>query len=294
MSLEENKTQEGQTPEQIEEQQQLEQNEAAAAFDAGFSEGRGETPAAEPAKVEAQTPADTPKNEQKQAEPAAVAVDPIDAKFAALEEKMSGRLRNIEGHIGGLKSALLTAKAVDKAGGEAPSQTQIEKAAEAPEKWKRLKADFPDWGEAVEEFMAAQIGAAKKQQQPAFDATAFRSELVKDIAPLLEEAKEAAKIEVRHTDWEDTVKTDEFKSWFKTQPEQLRQLAGSSKAKDAIQLLDAFVAHRKGQSAAPARRADQNKRLEAAIPVRGSGANSGPVIDEGDAFESGFKAVRTR
>src|SRR3990167_1216509 len=93
--------------------------------------------------------------------------DPLTDLEKRLDQKWNDRLRNMEGHIGGIKSSLqkLSAsqkqqaandadKAAAEAGADAPTKAQVSEALANGEKFKALKADFPEWGDAMEESMA--------------------------------------------------------------------------------------------------------------------------------------------
>ena len=290
--------------------EQVVQQESNDAFEAGFSEARGvQTP--EPQKTEPApaAPAEEPKadpppktEEPKAAEPPApdpwegvpsvvkATLDSVNNRLADVD-KVSGRLRNVEGHLGGiaqqLKTALATAKTVEKA----PTQEQIQKAAASSDRWNRIKEDFPEWAEAMDERLAEM--RADKATPP--DMEGLRKELGEKLTAEAEarfrqelRKRDETLVEFRHPGWKESVKSKEFESWFKTQPVDVQTLAKSEDAMDAIVLLDKF-------KAAPTKAAvkqNQTERLRNAVTPQGTHVAPTPKSED-DAFERGFDSVRS-
>lgn len=261
--------------------------EAEHEFESAFAEERGTKP---PPKPEAKTAdnKEKPKEEPKEVKEAPKAqADPWKDGF----EK---RMRNIEGHIGGLKSMMekgfAAAKATAAAGADAPTDKQITQA-HTPEKWKQLKEDFPQWAEAVEEFVASR--PAPKVDAPKFDADSFRKQMFEELVqPALRvtalEARESAKLDLKHEGWEERVGSAEFSGWLETQPEDVKKLIESPYFKDADRVLVAFGEFQKAQ----AEKQRKRDRLETAAPVQGSGQGGPPTLDDDAAFVGGFNGVR--
>lgn len=177
---------------------------------------------------------------EKEPEPTPDPLDEIRAKLGVLD-RLEQRIRNTEGHIGGLTSELRTfqkelktaAVAAVDTQGAAPSQQQIAAAAKSLEKWNSLKGDFPEWADAIEE----RIGAlpTPQAQQP-IDVDALRKTIVAEVAA----SYEPRLVDVAHRGWRQLVRTEGFKDWLNAQPDEVRSLAGSPKADDAIELLDRY------------------------------------------------------
>lgn len=276
-------------PQQTEQQVAAESN---AAFEGGFNKQRGvETPKTE-AKVD--TPAkEEPKVEVKVAPDKWAGVpETVKAEFDSITKKLetvdkqSDRLRNIEGQIGGislqLKTALATAKTVETKGGDAPTQAQVQDAAKSGERWKRLKEDFPDWADAVDERLAA-------LPKSEVDVTSLKKDVTTDINKAVADAKaewQRELIEDKHEGWVATVNTDEFKAWLPKQTPEIQALAKSDKTKDAVRLLDSYAESRKKD------KANKDQRLKSAMPAKGVAAAAQPTINDDEAFERGFKTGR--
>lgn len=268
-----------------------------AAAEAAFGSTRGVEP--QPvAKQEPETPpeksADEIAAEQQSAEDAEQAqfeewqkTLPKQARemFTAVTG-VTGRLRNIEGHIGGLTSqqkeiraALTASRDAEKSGDEAPTGSQIAAASGSSEKWNQMKEDFPEWAEAMEERLANVKGTS----QPPVDRDAIKAELKAELA--LEAVEDA------HEGWQETVKKPEFSTWLQSQPEEMQALAASTKPRDAIRLLNKYTG--KAPAAETPPRQDPKTRLEASVaPTRGTTVARRETQTEQEAAEAAWKKTR--
>jgi len=255
------------------------QDEALKIWQQLDAEDAGTAPALEQAEAPATT-ADAPVEHHnadatdapKAGEEAAPAGEQILLdRIAGLESmlnQVTQRLRNAEGHIGGLgsqlKQQLQTAQQVTAKGGDAPSATEIREAHKSPEAMARLKADYPEFAEAMESALNERLGALeqKLQQQPAQQTEAVSPQ---EIARLRSEFA----VEVRHPGWQDLVRTTEFVGWLQRQPREVQMLAASESPQDAIRLLDLHTDASKSAST------QRTQRLSsaAAIPSGRSGSN---------------------
>ena len=226
---------------------------------------------AEPADLApADPPADAPKGSE---EPAQTGEQLLLDKIAGLEAmlgQVTQRLRNAEGHIGGLgsqlKQQLQAAQQVTSKGGDAPSAGEIRAAQSNPEAMARLKADYPEFADAMESALNERLGAIEQQlkqqsQQPAQQTGASQDE----IARLRSEMA----VEIRHPGWQDRVRTTEFVGWLQRQPREVQMLAASDSPQDAVRLLDL---HTEATKAAASTRT-QRLTSAAAIPSGRSGGN---------------------
>lgn len=285
-----------------------------AAFESGFHEARHEPaptkPEAPAPKVEPEAKVEPPKKEEK-IEPQ-TPPDPIAQLRADLDkrlgfiDKLPDRLRNIEGHIGGitstLKAAATAAKEVKSEGGEAPTKTEITLAAASSAKWKQLKEDFPDWAEAMDERFA-EIAKVIPKPAPPVDVAALQTQIGGALTQTFEQrvsaaearadaARELARVDLKHDGWEETVNTPEFKTWFETQAPDVKALADSPKAKDAIRMLDLYQGARAAALKAQQKKQQNEERLRNAVTPQGAPAAQTAAIDDNDAFEMGFKGAR--
>jgi hypothetical protein len=192
-----------------------------------------ETPTSDsPAEASAEPSADTAGDE---ASPERVLMDKISGLESMLTQ-VTQRLRNAEGHIGGLgsqiKQQVSAAQSVASKGGEAPSVTQIRAANADPEAMRSLKNDYPEFAAAMESALNERLQQIERrlEGQP----SVMPSVSPQDIQRLRAEFA----VEVRHPGWQDRVQTPEFVGWLQRQPRELQMLAASESPQDAIRLLD--------------------------------------------------------
>lgn len=263
---------------------------AASAETDAASTAKPADAAATPVAAPAPTPAPTPAP--------STAADPYEGLHPAIRKQlddqaaMMDRLRKTEGHIGGLtselkrtKDELAAAKAAALQVREAPTAAAVAAAQKSTEKWDALKTDFPEWAEALEERLGGNA-------QPDLDGlrSQIQDELTANLAPKIRnelKAELAAETEGRlvgiaHRGWRSTVNTPEFAAWLNVASPEVKALADSSVAEDAIDLLDRFKAQ-VAQQPDPRKIAESRKaRLaEAATVARGASATN-PVKSTAD------------
>ncbi|NIB43810.1 hypothetical protein HBA55_29680 [Pseudomaricurvus alkylphenolicus] len=204
--------------------------------------------------------------------PEAVAM--LESRFVnTVEEKFSGRLRNLEGNLGGIKQKLdsmATAKAAaDETGVAAPNSQQMSEAAKSGPAMARLKEDFPEWAEALEEVQSMakpniNMDELNGKLQAAEDRASSTAEELTTI-------KEMRKLDKKHPDWEDIVESDAFSNWLATQPTETQHKAQSSNsAADAIAILNDFKATTSAPDLAP-NSGKSTKRLDDAVAPTSGG-----------------------
>jgi len=244
----------------------------------------GATPAADaqddpqdgtPSPAESTDPAPAEKADAPGAseEAAPTAEQALLDKIAGLESmlgQVTSRLRNAEGHIGGLnsqiKQQLQAAQQVTAKGGDAPTAGEIRAAQQDPEAMSNLKRDYPEFASAMESALNERLGALEQRlaaqpqniQQPAVSHD--------EIARLRNEMA----VEIRHPGWQDRVQTPEFTGWLQRQPREVQMLAASESPQDAVRLLDL---HTQAASSATSQRT-QRLSAAAAIPSGRSGSNA--------------------
>lgn len=189
-------------------------------------------------------------------------------KIAGLEAmlgQVTNRLRNAEGHIGGLGSQLKQqqqlAAQVTARGGDAPSAGEIRAAQSSAKAMESLKRDYPEFAEAME--------AALNEQLQALKATMPQMPQQVGVSPeeIVRLRSEMA-VEVRHPGWQDRVQTPEFVGWLQRQPPEVQMLAASESPRDAVRLLDL---HEEAVKSATSQRT-QRLSAAAAIPTGRSGS----------------------
>jgi hypothetical protein len=261
------------------------QNEAQKIWDQLEAEDSGR---AQPETVSNEDPPEPQPAQANPADPAPAATadapqaseEEAPSSEQALMDKISGlesmlgqvtqRLRNAEGHIGGLGSQLKqqvqAAQQVTAKGGEAPTAGEIRAAQANPEKMDALKRDYPEFADAMESALNERLSALEQRlaaqpqqvQQPGVS--------VDEIARLRSEMA----VEIRHPGWQDRVQTPEFVGWLQRQPREVQMLAASDSPQDAVRLLDL---HGEASTSVTSQRT-QRLASAAAIPSGRSGSNT--------------------
>lgn len=173
----------------------------------------------------------------------------------SIVQQQAQRLRNAEGHIGGLKNSLAAAAArTEIAGGSAPSGAQITEAAKSQTAMKRLMEDYPEFGAAMKEALEESLASMPKPEQQS---------LPKDVITQqqLEQRFELMKIEQKHPGWQEKVTQPAFKGWLEGQPYEVQMLASSERAEHAIRLLDLHA------ESTGSKQMERNKRQSAAAAI---------------------------
>jgi hypothetical protein len=229
-----------------------------------------------------QAAAETASVEDSKQEPAPAPDEPVlmREKIAGLEAQLQqalGRLRNAEGHIGGLSSQLKqqleAAKQVQASGNDAPTAKEIRDAQGSPESMRKLAEDYPEFAAAltpaIEAAVQQKLAAFEQRfQQPSDQMPQFAAELNKTRAELT--------VEVRHPGWKEEVKRPEFIGWLQGANREVQMLAASDEPADAVRLLDLYKTARSTQTQT------RNQRLNtaAALPTgRTSGVRQKSIED---------------
>jgi hypothetical protein len=228
-----------------------------------------------PAEATAPAPADKADATGRGEEAAPTAEQALLDKINGLESmlgQVTSRLRNAEGHIGGLgsqmKQQLQTAQQVAAKGGDAPTAGEIRSAQQTPEAMKNLKRDYPEFADAMESALNERLSALEMHQRQAAQPQPAQQPGIgrEDIARLRSEVS----VEIRHPGWQERVQTPEFSGWLQRQPREVQMLAASESPQDAVRLLDL---HTGAASAATSQRT-QRLSAAAAIPAGRSGSSA--------------------
>ena len=262
-------------------------NEEAARLDAGDTSPAEELKAAAPeqppqddAQLDAQANeaqlAEEPQQPEQPEDPLAGLPEAVKAKLAQIDQlaqanaQLLHHVKTAEGRVAAMQREFQQARTAQQsvAPNQAPSQGQMSAAVKNPEKWEQLKQDFPEWAGAMEEYVAAKLGGVQPQQ-PGLDPRAvamFVQQQVSQTKAEMTRALEEARIEGKYEDWRDTVNTTEFAQWFTVQPPEVRALADSAAARDAIRMLDMF--HQAKSRSASGIKQERGARLAAAATTR--------------------------
>ena len=212
----------------------------------------------------------------QQDDPLAGVPDIVRAKLAEIDElkhanaQLLHHVKTAEGRVAAMQREFQQARVAQQAVApqEAPSQGQIVNAAKNPEKWEQLKEDFPEWAGAMEEYVASQLGSVQPNANMLTpDQVAnYVQQQVEQTKAEMKQALEEARVEGKYENWRDLVNTLEFTQWFTAQSPEIRALADSPLAKDAISMLDLF--HETKKRSASDIRQERNQRLSAAASTR--------------------------
>jgi hypothetical protein len=200
-------------------------------------------------------------------------------KISGLENmlgQVTQRLRNAEGHIGGLGSQLKqqvqAAQQIAAKGGEAPTAKELRQAQADPEAMSSLKRDYPEFASAMESALNERLQALEQRvttPQPAQQQGVSPEEFRRMRSEL--------QVEVRHPGWQERVQAPEFVGWLQRQPREVQMLAASESPQDAVRLLDL---HSDASNSVTSQRT-QRLSAAAAIPSGRSGSQArGKSVDD--------------
>lgn len=243
----------------------------------------------EPTDVTAE-PAATEVSDTEPAEPIIELVEePTPDPVLAALEKLSNRMRNVEGHIGGLTSqqqairdSLTVSKEAATQVSAAPSQAAVQEALKNPELWDALKDDYPEWAAATEALLDAReqrlLASLPKHEQTAESLQALIDERVKGETGAIRQEIITTSLEAIYPGWQDDVNTDAFGHWLTAQPQDIQALAQSAKVGDAAKMLSLWT-QRNTRSPIQDKRT-QTLEAAAAAPGKGSGKAPQPKSPE--------------
>lgn len=267
-----------------------EQDEFEAAF-AEFSGERDELSNEQEAVVD-ETPAEPeqPEVESQTEEPLVQGANESDADFEtrlkAAESAAQEWEHKFKSEVG--RQTALQRK-VQELEAQLKAQPQSQQAQrQYSKRMESLMGDFPEIAEALQAELEEQLSLV-------------RNELQQTLAPVrqLEEQRrfeaEEQQVKAKYPDYAQLVNSQEFMSWFQSQPDPVKSLAASPYAKDAIAVMDYFSATRRQVAANPEVQNIQAKRqqaLEKHVSIKNSAP--APVNDGPDDFEAAFNHFASR
>jgi hypothetical protein len=253
---------------------QLEADEAGGAQPAADATDFPQESTPSPAESTATAPAEKADATGGGDEAAPTAEQALLDKISGLEAmlgQVTSRLRNAEGHIGGLNSQLKqqvqAAQQITSKGGDAPTAGEIRAAQQNPEAMSNLKRDYPEFADAMESALNERLSVMEQRIAAQAQPTQQQPTVSHDeIARLRNEVA----VEIRHPGWQDRVQTPEFVGWLQRQPREVQMLAASESPQDAVRLLDLH------SEAATSTTSQRTQRLSAAaaIPTGRSGSTA--------------------
>jgi chromosome segregation ATPase len=216
--------------------------------------------------------------------------------LAKLEEldKISSRIRNVEGRYGSLNRDFSQLMELQKAREEKPEEAPAsisdvvksgEKVAALQEDWPELQEAIAEAAEAIERRNAVTPDVIEKLQHSSLSA--------EEVDRKINEARNKARLDAAFPDWEKDINTNEFKSWFVLQSDEMKAKFNSPHVQDAAEVLSGWVesqAPQQQDTAAPSR---QRNRLDRALdPTDGkTPAPRAPRLTEQQEFEQGYNSA---
>lgn len=217
---------------------------------------------------------------------------------ASVEEKMSGRLRNLEGNLGGIKQkldAMATAKAAaEDTGADAPTAKQIREASADGEKMRTLREDFPEFAEAMDERLQSMQGPDLEEYKQKVSSAEQRAATTEQELVNLKREFIGMNISQVHPDWQEVASQPDFHSWVNQQDDSVKRVFNdpAPKPADAIKVLSDFKAAYQSSTAGKSAGRRTTRRLEDAVsPTQGQSSGRGRKTEE-EEFNAAFKSVR--
>lgn len=250
-------------------------DEEAAKLEAD-DQSADQTIAAAPEEPLQEEPQQAEAEPEQPEDPLAGLPDVVRAKLAQIDQlaeanaQLLHHVKTAEGRVAAMQREFQQARMAQQnvAPQDAPSQGQIANAAKNPEKWEQLKQDFPEWAGAMEEYVASQLGSVQPNANMLSpeQVAGYVQQQVEQTKAEMKQALEEARVEGKYDNWKELVNTTDFVQWFTAQPAEVRALADSSSARDAILMLDMF--HDTKRRSASDIRQERNQRLSAAATTR--------------------------
>lgn len=254
---------------------QLTAEEAQKVWDEESKVMDPESPAPEPEPA----PQSEPEPEPVPEDPFAGLPEAVKAKLAEIDElkkaneDLRHHVKTTEGRVAAWQREREQQK--QQPAVATPTPVELSKAAADSEKWTQLKQDFPEWAEAMEEYVSTRVGAGQSgvsQDQ----INQLIEERTAQIRAETQDALEYAKLETKYENWRETVNDQGFLEWAKKQPVDVYNLIYSPKASDAVKMLDMFEASK----TAPSRIQDQRKAtLDNAVTTKPGASRPSKTLD---------------
>lgn len=223
---------------------------------------------------------------------------------AALQAELRQTVDSTNGRLGSIQQTLKEVRA-RASKGIRPSFAQMDAMEEAfPELAAVMKRDLE---KAFGEGNATQPGAGDEDDDRQDDGSNASGAQAPGAAPAINpldapEVKEALRVaqlsivDARHAGWRDLPKTPEWTTWQAQLPPAARELLLTTRdAETLTEALDDFKGWRDKQAKVVSASNQRGKRLEHAVPAtNGSSGAVRTTMTDDDAFEAGFKEVRSR
>ena len=242
---------------------------------AGREDGQ---PAERPTVINPPAATEQAVGETKPDAPAKPTTEELLTQALARVEKLEGRTRNVEGHIGGLTSqqkalhdTFAAARSAAAEVKDAPTQAQIKQAIANPEQWDRLKDDFPEWSAATETFIdhklkgitpGADVDTVNRLVANAVNSASVR--ITQEVeAKIIDKSLNAV-----FPGWRK--EQPQIVEWAQAQPPEIQAWAASNEVEDAASLLSKYYEAKKTNPAQQVLDQRKQKLNQAAAAPRGT------------------------
>ena len=205
---------------------------------------------------EVESDKETEKEKEPETKTEETPPDPWEGVNPALKEtleSMNYRLKQTEKRVGSIQNKANEPVAVKV--DDTPTQEQIVESAKNEESWSQLKEDFPEWADAIDGRLAASSARLSKELPKLQDEL---KKTIKGIEDNFDRKLELRTVEFYHNDWEQVRDSADYKTWIQSQSDELKDGHQSSKAIDAIKVLNAYKEFKKPKEAEP----DKGKTAE--------------------------------
>lgn len=215
-------------------------------------------------------------------------------------DSLAERLKQAENRIGSLSNKLNNPEASGNANPkpkeDAPTQEEIDAAADSEEAWEDIVEEYPVWAEGMDKRLAAERTKIEKNIQKKIQESVETFKSPQDVSKNLERMREELRVEIRHPDWQDIVKSKDYADWYKIQPADIQAKANSVKSADAIAVLDLYQGGKKAvegeQTAAEIEAARQRRLAQSELP-QGNNSRT-PIISEDNMTDEQYRAMASK
>lgn len=202
-----------------------------------------------PAPVSTQKAA-APEAKPETVEPPKPTTEELLTQAIAKIDKLEGRTRNVEGHIGNLngqqktiQEQLAASQLAAREVKDAPTQAQVKAAPIGTPEWESLKSDFPEWADATEKFMDAKLANLQAGVDVATVEAKVAEALSKVTGTLTKEIEKRivdTTLNAQFPGWKNEVNTEPFVKWLQSQNAEIKRLADSDDVGDAATMLSLY------------------------------------------------------
>lgn len=183
----------------------------------------------------------------------------------------------------------------------------VAKAAADPESWREWQENYPEWAKPINDLLTARM-ATVKGQGPSVDPATLREQIRNEVLADVrnEQEQERARsyqesvdqayqrtiqaVEQAHPGWKQLQATPDFRQWRDSQPPEIRVLAESYEAVDAIEMLNLYKRDKgiTGKTSDQLRQEREQRLQRSALPDTRTASGARVVIEEADMTDKQY------